>query len=113
LFFWVGELNWKKAEANPIAALCDQSGEQPSVQLDRTAGAKPHNRWVPPEDKDIETVCRFGHMLPLPMRLNDAPYRLFLLDTSAWDNVLSPQAAREVTKIHAESDYSERAEGGR
>ena len=43
-------------------------------------------------------------MLLLPVQLNKAPYRLFLLDTGAWDNTLSPEAAREASKLHKDSD---------
>jgi tetratricopeptide (TPR) repeat protein len=82
----------------------DQAGEQTSLQSEQTVSAGLHDRWIPPEYKEFERVYRFGHMLLLPVELNKAPYRLFLLDTGAWDNTLSPAAAREATKIHEDSD---------
>jgi tetratricopeptide (TPR) repeat protein len=82
----------------------DQAGEQTSLQSEQTVSAGLHDRWVPPQYKDFETVYRFGHMLLLPVQLNKAPHRLFLLDTGAWDNTLSPAAAREATKLYKESD---------
>jgi tetratricopeptide (TPR) repeat protein len=80
----------------------DQAAEQPSLQSERTASAHLHDRWIPPEYKNFEVVFRFGHMLLLPVRLNKAPYRLFLLDTGAWDDTVTPAAAREATKVYAD-----------
>jgi tetratricopeptide (TPR) repeat protein len=82
----------------------DQAGEQASLQSEETVSAGLHDRWIPPEYKDFEKVYRFGHMLLLPVQLNKAPYRLFLLDTGAWDNTLSPEAAREASKLHKDTD---------
>ncbi|HZV88106.1 MAG TPA: aspartyl protease family protein [Candidatus Binatus sp.] len=82
----------------------DQTGEQTSLESEQTVSAGLHDRWVPPQYKDFETVYRFGHMLLLPVQLNKAPYRLFLLDTGAWDNTLSPAAAREASKLHKDYD---------
>src|SRR5580693_5967597 len=82
----------------------DQAGEQASLQSEETVSAGLHDRWIPPEYKDYERVYRFGHMLLLPVQLNKAPYRLVLLDTGAWDNTLSPEAAREASKLHKDSD---------
>jgi tetratricopeptide (TPR) repeat protein len=82
----------------------DQAGEQASLQSEETVSAGLHDRWIPPEYKDFERVYRFGHLLLLPVQLNKAPYRLFMLDTGAWDNTLSPEAAREASKLHKDSD---------
>jgi len=83
----------------------DQTAEQPSLQSEETGRSNLHNRWIPPEYAKFEQVYRFGHMLLLPVRLNKAADHLFLLDTGAWDNTLTPAAAREVTKVHAASDF--------
>ena len=90
----------------------DQSAEQPSLQSERTVSAHLHDRWIPPEYKDFETVFRFGHMLLLPVRLNKAPYRLFLLDTGAWDDTVTPAAAREATKVYADPNTRVRGLSG-
>jgi hypothetical protein len=44
-------------------------------------------------------IFRFGHELLIPTRIGDAPSKLFLIDTGAMMNTISPQAAREVTKV--------------
>ena len=62
------------------------------------------NRYVAPEMKDFTPVFRFGHMLLVHTRLNDLPGKLFLLDTGAFANTISPVAAREVTKVSADAN---------
>ena len=62
------------------------------------------NRYVAPEMKNYTGVYRFGHMLLVQTRLNDLPGKLFLLDTGAFNNMISPSAAREVTKVSADAD---------
>jgi tetratricopeptide (TPR) repeat protein len=82
----------------------DQAAEHPSLQSEQTTRSNLHDRWIPPEYKGFEGVLRFGHTLLLPVRLNKAPSRLFMLDTGAWDNTVTPAAAQEATKIHQEAD---------
>ena len=60
-----------------------------------------HDRFTPPEMKDWSPVYRFGHMLLIPTRINDAPtLNLFLIDTGAFSDTISPQVARQFTKVH-------------
>jgi hypothetical protein len=59
--------------------------------------------------KHYTRVFRFGHDLLIPTnigpnKLGKAPQKLFLLDTGSLVNLISPQAAREVTKVHGDSD---------
>ena len=49
-------------------------------------------------------VYRFGHDLLVPTKVGDVPGKLFMLDTGALTNSISPAAAREVTKVHGDSD---------
>ena len=51
--------------------------------------------------KDYTPVLRVGHMLILPAALNDDKIRLFVMDTGAWTTTISPQAARDVSKLHS------------
>jgi hypothetical protein len=46
---------------------------------------------------------RFGHSMLLPTSIGDTPVKLFLLDTGSTSNLISPSAAREVTKIHGDA----------
>jgi len=43
-------------------------------------------------------------MLLIPTRLNDSPPVLFLIDTGAFNNSISPEAARQVSKVHSTDD---------
>ena len=51
--------------------------------------------------KDYTEVYRVGQYLILPTGLNFSKIKLFILDTGAWTTTISPQAAREVTKVHS------------
>jgi hypothetical protein len=53
--------------------------------------------------KDYTHVYRVGHDLILPASLNEKSIKLFIMDTGAWTTTISPQAAREVTKVHNDS----------
>jgi len=62
------------------------------------------DRYIGPEFKSYTPVFRFGHMLLIPTRINDLPPKLFLIDTGAFSDTISPAAAREVTKVRGESN---------
>jgi hypothetical protein len=64
----------------------------------------PQDRYVAPEMKSYSPVYRFGHMLLVPTSIGQVPGKLFLLDTGALTNHITPAAAREVTKVHGDSD---------
>ena len=64
----------------------------------------PQDRYIAPEMKNYTPVFRFGHDLLVPTSIGKVPYKLFLIDTGAFMNAISPTAAREVTKIHGNSD---------
>jgi Aspartyl protease len=58
------------------------------------------DRYIAPEMQSFTRVFRFGHELLVPTKIGDVPPKLFLLDTGAFNNAISPAAAREVTKVH-------------
>jgi predicted aspartyl protease len=64
----------------------------------------PYDRYVAPEMKDWTRIYRAGHDLLLPASLNDSPPKLFILDTGAFSTTVTPEVAREVTKVHSQ-DY--------
>lgn len=71
--------------------------------------AEPHDRYIAPEMKDYTRVYRVRNDLILPASLNEQKMSLFILDTGAWSTVISPEAAREVTKVR--DNYSTRLQG--
>jgi tetratricopeptide (TPR) repeat protein len=65
---------------------------------------KHFDRYIAPEMSSYARVYRFSHMLLVPTKINNAPGKLFLIDSGAWNNMITPDAAREVTKVHGDSD---------
>lgn len=59
----------------------------------------PQDRYVAPEMQSYTHVFRFGHDLLVPTSIGKVPPKLFLLDTGAFQNSISPRAAKEVTHI--------------
>lgn len=69
-----------------------------------TSAPKYFDRFIAPEMNSYDRVYRFGHMLLVTTGINDVPGKLFLIDSGAWNNMITPDAAREVTKVHGDSD---------
>jgi len=86
-------------EANSTAgAASKQSSTDVSTTIAR--GAQAEDRYVPPEMHSYVQAFRIDHMLLVPTKINEGAKRLFLLDTGAFDNTITPDVAREVTKVH-------------
>jgi len=90
----------KSAEAKTGDA---KSGEGKPAEK-KPAYAGPQDRYIASEMQKFTRVFRFGHDLLIPTTIGNVPSKLFLLDTGALTNFISPAAAREVTKIHGDSD---------
>jgi tetratricopeptide (TPR) repeat protein len=71
---------------------------------DQTKNLSFHDRYIAPEMKSYSPVFRFHHDLLVPTRIGDTTPKLFLLDTGAFNNAISEAAAREVTKVHGDSN---------
>jgi predicted aspartyl protease len=102
----------KPASPAPTAAAADAAtkaplddGSKPPAPASVSHG--PFDRYIAPEMKDYTHVYRVGHDLILPASLNEKSIKLFIMDTGAWATTISPQAAREVTKVHTESSGME------
>ncbi len=80
------------------------NGAAASAPSPKPAAHGPYDRFVAPEMKDWTRVYRIGHDLLLPASLNDGPLKLFIVDTGAFSTTVSPEVAREVTKVHSQ-DY--------
>jgi tetratricopeptide (TPR) repeat protein len=68
------------------------------------SGSHLHNRTIDPEMKSFTPVYRFGHALLLSTQINDGTKNLFLLDTGAAVTSISPNTARDVTKVSVDED---------
>jgi predicted aspartyl protease len=73
----------------------------------------PFDRYVAPEMKNYSRVYRVGHLLIIPAQLNGEAFKLFILDTGAWATTISPEAAREVTKLHNNSEIEVKGISGK
>jgi predicted aspartyl protease len=82
----------------------ESSGNSGAAPSPKPAAHGPYDRYVAPEMKGWTPVYRIGHDLLLPASLNDGPLKLFILDTGAFSTTVSPEVAREVTKVHSQ-DY--------
>jgi tetratricopeptide (TPR) repeat protein len=64
-----------------------------------------YNSYIAPEMKNYTRIFRFGHLLLVPTKVADAPLaKLFVLDSGGFSNLISLAAAKEVTKVHSDSD---------
>jgi tetratricopeptide (TPR) repeat protein len=61
------------------------------------------DRYVAGEMRTFKPMLRFGHNLLIWTEVNDSAPRLFILDTGAFENIISPSAAKEVTNVSADS----------
>ncbi len=93
-----------KLRLSELPPFPDQPATTPGLQLSQSGSKTLHNRWIPPQFASYEKIYRFGHMLLIPGFINDSPPKLFLVDTGAWDNFITPEGARGVTKLHSDSD---------
>lgn len=93
-----------KLRLNPLPPIPGEPESELSLQA--AADAAPHfyDRYISPEMKSYSPVFRFDHMLLIPTALNASVEKLFLIDSGSLTSVISPSAAREVTKVSADSD---------
>jgi predicted aspartyl protease len=82
----------------------NQSGQSSASGKEAKPRSSLQDRYIAPEMKDYTRVFRFGHMLLVPTSIGNGPAKLFLLDTGAVSNHITPAAAREITKVHGDSD---------
>ena len=92
----------------------DDSGQENESAESNTSATKatgtkpapsgPQDRYIAPEMQSYTRIFRFGHMLVVPTAVGDVQGKLFLLDSGADMNYIAPAAAREVTKVHGDSN---------
>lgn len=90
----------------------DKNPETKEEKSARPAHSGPQDRYIAPEMKSYAQVFRFGHNLLVPTLIGDASAKLFLLDTGAFNNIISSSVASEVTKVHGDSHTTVRGISG-
>jgi len=68
----------------------------------KIAPSGPRDRYIAPEMKDWTRVYRIGHNLMVPVLLNNSKPKMLIIDTGAFSTTVTPEVAREVTKVHTE-----------
>lgn len=101
----LGPLPPRPGETAPALALRTSQADpdDPDATDEAVAPHGLYDRYIAPEMKSYTPVYRIGHNLILPTALNDGKQRLFILDTGAFSTIISPQVAREVSKMHADA----------
>lgn len=70
-----------------------------------TSDTVAQDRYIGPEMRSYTAVYRFGHLLLVPTVLNQQRVsKLFLIDSGSDHNYISPEAAREVTRLEDDKD---------
>jgi Flp pilus assembly protein TadD len=90
---------FKLTELPPIP---DQPAEEAALESRKSANYRLHDRYIAPEMVAYQQIFRFGHNLLIPTAVNSLPYKLFLIDTGAFDNTISPEAGKEASKLYAD-----------
>jgi tetratricopeptide (TPR) repeat protein len=94
----------RKFRLSELPVAPDQASDSAGLQGDTDDRSEWHDPYIAPEMKSYSPVYRIGHMLLVPTSVNSKPRKLFLLDTGSFDNTITPEAAREVTKIHGDDE---------
>jgi len=64
------------------------------------ASSRYEDRYIAPEMHSYVQAYRLRQYLLIPTKVNENSDKLFLLETRAFDNTITPVAAGEVTKLH-------------
>jgi tetratricopeptide (TPR) repeat protein len=92
----------QKFKLSELPKLPDEAAQAATLDTSNTEAYHPHDRYIAPEMQSYTRIYRIGHMLLIPVSVNEHPTKLFLIDTGAFDNTITPAAARESTKIYAD-----------
>ena len=88
----------------PLPPMPPLSDDEKALAAKYPKIARFRDRVIPAEFKNFTPMYRFNHMLLIPARINELPEKLFLIDTGAFNDTISPQAAREATKVRSDTN---------
>lgn len=77
-------------------------GNAVSISSDRNI-VSPQDRYVDPTMSNWTPFFRFGHLIVIPVHVNDSEPGLFIVDTGAQANVISSLLASSVTQVDRDS----------
>ena len=85
----------REAESSSASATAKPAADaHPAVQI-----RGPKDRYVAAEMQNYTSIFRFGHELLIPTKIGNNAPKLFLIDTGSMSNLISSNAAKEVTKV--------------
>ena len=93
------DAKFKLTELPPIP---DQPAEEAALESRKSSNYRLHDRYTAPEMKSYTQIFRFGHSLLIPTAVNELPYKLFMIDTGAFDNTITPETGREASKLYSD-----------
>lgn len=99
--------------AKPSLATSGTENTASNYAPDQKTALGPQDRHIAPEMKDWAKIYRIGHQLIIPATLNESKVKLFILDTGAFTTTISPEAAREITKVHSDDQLVVRGLSGK
>jgi predicted aspartyl protease len=82
----------------------EEAKSKTSVAAPPKITSGPKDRYIAPEMQNYTRFFRFGHMILIPTKIGKTSTKLFLVDTGASTTLISPAAAREVTKVSGDSN---------
>ena len=94
------------AQAATLATTGDKAAED-------TATTGPVDRYIAPEMEHWTKIYRRDHLLIFPTRIGKAPTKLFVMDTGASISLISPVAAKEVTRVDSNDSVVVRGLSGK
>ncbi len=100
----LGQLPPRPNEAASATTLNTDSGDQ-SVGAAKDASG-PQDRYIDATMKDYGPFFRAGHDIIIPVTLNHKVEHLFMVDTGNFSSSISPETAREITKIQGGAPVS-------
>ena len=89
----------KKFKLTQLPAYPDAVPAEITLESRPAQASQLRDRYIAPEMKDYTQVLRFAHALLIFTRVNDSAPMLFMMDTGGFDNMITPEAAKQVTKI--------------
>jgi predicted aspartyl protease len=88
----------------------EEEGKEDEAKSKSPAAAQPKipsgpkDRYIAPEMQNYTRFFRFGHVILIPTKIGKTNPKLFLVDTGASSTLISPAAAREVTRVNGDSN---------
>jgi tetratricopeptide (TPR) repeat protein/predicted aspartyl protease len=89
----------KKFKLTQLPAYPDAVPAEITLESRPAQAPQLRDRYIAPEMKGYTQVLRFAHALLIATRVNDSAPMLFMMDTGGFDNMITPEAAKQVTKI--------------